>query len=133
MSMVGRQWAKFLLLTGELIDAQQAQQIGLVLTVEADDALVERARDLCSRLARLPREAVALNKRALDTFADASGEASGRRAAAAADSLTLSHSPHAKAPDGRSFAEIRVSEGLDGIKAARSAQYDTPWLAKTGH
>jgi enoyl-CoA hydratase/carnithine racemase len=126
--MVGRQWAKFLVLTGELIDATRAQQIGLVLTVEPDDELLERARELCRRLARLPREAVLLNKRTVDAIADASGDASGRLTAAARDVVTLSHSPHAKAPDGRTFAEIRGGEGMDGIKRAREAQYAGPWL-----
>ena len=128
--LIGRQWAKFLILTGETIDASTARRIGLVLTVEADDALVERARDLCSRLARLPREAVLLNKRHVDAVADASGDAAGRVAAAAHDALTLANSARAAAPDGRTFRDIIASEGVDGLKRARAAQYDGPWLAR---
>ena len=126
--VVGRQWAKFLVLTGELIDATRAQQIGLVLSVEPDDELLDRARELCRRLTRLPREAVLLNKRTVDAIADASGDASGRLTAAAREVVTLSHSAHAKAPDGRTFVEIRGQEGLDGVKRARQAQYTDPWL-----
>jgi len=128
--VVGRQWAKFLVLTGELIDARQAQEIGLVLSVEPEDELLDRARDLCWRLSRLPQQAVVLNKRAVDAVADASGEAAARIAAAARDVVTLSHSRHATAPDGRTFTEIRISEGVDGLKRARQAQYDTPWLRR---
>ena len=126
--VVGRQWAKFLVLTGELIDAEQAARIGLVLSVEAEEELVERARDLCRRLARLPRQSLLLNKRMVDAVADASGDAAGRVAAMARDVVTLSHSDHATAPDGRTFASIRRSEGVDGLKKARQAQYTGPWL-----
>jgi enoyl-CoA hydratase/carnithine racemase len=126
--VVGRQWAKFLILSGELVDAEQARQIGLVLTVEPDDLLLERARDLAQRLARLPREAALLNKRAVDAIADAAGDAAGLVAGRAHDSVTLSNSARATAPDGRTFRQILDTEGMSGMKAARAAQYDEPWL-----
>jgi enoyl-CoA hydratase/carnithine racemase len=126
--VVGRQWAKFLMFSGEMITAAQAQAIGLVLTVEPDDELLARARDLAGRLSRLPKEALLLNKRAIDAVADASGDAAGRVAAMAADAVTLANSGRAAAPDGRAFREIIASEGMDGLKAARAAQYDTTWL-----
>jgi enoyl-CoA hydratase/carnithine racemase len=125
---IGRQWAKFLMLTGENITASRACQIGLVLTVEPDDELAPRARDLARRLARLPREAVLLNRRAIDAVAEASGDAAGRAAGLAADAVTLANSGRATAPDGRSFREIIDTEGMDGLKAARAAQYDLAWL-----
>jgi enoyl-CoA hydratase/carnithine racemase len=126
--IVGRQWAKFLMFSGEEISADVARQIGLVLTVEPDDELHDRAGDLARRLARLPREAVSLNKRAIDAVADAAGDAAGREAALLADSLTLANSGRAAAPDGRTFRDIITAEGMPGLKAARAAQYDTPWL-----
>jgi len=125
---VGRQWAKFLVLTGELIDAEQACRIGLVLSVEPEEELVERAHDLCGRLARLPRQSVLLNKRMVDAVADASGDAAGRIAASAHDAVTLSQSDHATAPDGRTFVSIRQTEGVEGLKKAREDQYSGPWL-----
>ena len=78
VTTVGRQWAKFLIMTGELIDAHQARSIGLVLSVEPEEELLGRARDLCERIARLLREAVVLNKRTVDAVADASGDAAAR-------------------------------------------------------
>jgi len=126
--LVGRQWAKFLILTGELIGAQRAREIGLVLTVEAEDELVDRARELCRRLARLPVTATLLNKRAVDSIADASGEAAGRLMGAARDVITLSESPRATAPDGRTFRDIIGQEGMEGLKTARASQYDAGWL-----
>ena len=126
--LVGRQWAKFLMLTGETITARGARDIGLVLSVEPDEELHERTLELAARLARLPREAVLLNKRTVDMVADAAGDAAGRVAALAADAVTLANSGRATAPDGRTFREIIDTEGMDGIKAARAAQYATPWL-----
>jgi enoyl-CoA hydratase/carnithine racemase len=125
--IVGRQWAKFLILTGEMIGAEAARELGIVLTVEPDDELLPRARDLARRLARMPREGVALNKRAVDAVADAAG-AAGRDAALAADTATLDASSRATAPDGRTFREIVAAEGVDGLKRARVAQYEAPWL-----
>jgi enoyl-CoA hydratase/carnithine racemase len=126
--IVGRQWAKFLILTGELIDAARAREIGLVFAVEPDDEHLERARDLARRLTRLPREASLLNKRNVDAVADAAGDAAGRVVDAAHAVITLSNSARATAPDGRTFREIIDTEGVEGMKIARAAQYDTPWL-----
>lgn len=126
--IVGRQWAKFLIMTGELIDAEQARNIGLVLTVEPDDHLVERAYELARRLARMPSEALELNRQAIDAAADASGDAAGRAAARAHDALTLAAADRAAAPDGRTFRDIIDAEGMAGLKAARAAQWTEPWL-----
>ena len=120
---IGAQWAKFLMLTGESIDATRAQAIGLVLTVEP----LERSRELCRRLARMPREASALNLATIDAVADAVGEER-RQASLSHDAQTLLASPRATAPDGRSFREIIAAEGVTGLKTARAAQYDAPWL-----
>ncbi len=128
--VVGTQWAKFLIMTGEIIDADRAVSIGLVLSVEPADRLHQRALDLAERLTRLPGEALLLNKQAIDAVADASGRAAGRTAAGGYDAVTLSNSPQATAPDGRSFREIIATEGTAGLKAARAAQYESNWLAQ---
>jgi enoyl-CoA hydratase/carnithine racemase len=126
--IVGRQWAKFLILTGELLTADQARDIGLVLSVEPDDQVHERAHDLAVRIARMPRAAALLNRRAIDAVADAAGDAAGRTAARAADTVTASMAAHATAPDGRTFRSILDRDGMAGMKAARQAQYTEPWL-----
>jgi enoyl-CoA hydratase/carnithine racemase len=126
--IIGRQWAKFMILTGEPVGADQARELGLVLSVEADDELLPRARDLARRLARLPREAVARNKHAVDAVADASGDVAGRATGLACDAVTLAASGRASAPDGRTFREIITAEGVEGLKRARAQQYSQPWL-----
>lgn len=128
VGVIGRQWAKYLMLTGELLDAEQARAIGLVLTVEPSARLVERAMDLASRIARMPRVAATLNRRAIDAVADASGDAAGRHAARAHDAVTLSMAGEAIAPDGRRFRDVLDDEGMAGMKAARAAQYTEQWL-----
>ncbi len=49
--LVGRNWAKQLILTGEMIDANQAQAIGLVNEVLPAEKLMERARALAGTMA----------------------------------------------------------------------------------
>jgi enoyl-CoA hydratase/carnithine racemase len=126
--VIGRQWAKFLMLTGEGITADQAKAIGLIFTIEPDIDLFDRAHDLAKRIARMPREGASLNRKAIDAVADAAGEAAGRLAAVGHDAVTLSIAADARAPDGRSFRVILETEGMDGLKTARLAQYTEPWL-----
>ena len=126
--VIGRQWAKFLMFTGESVTATQARDLGLVLTVEPDDELLPRVLDLAGRLARMPHEGLELNRRAINAVADAAGDAEARAAAVAHDALTLSMAAHATAPDGRSFRTILDTEGMEGMKRARAAQYESNWL-----
>jgi len=128
--LVGSAWAKFLILTGELIDAERAAEIGLVLTTVPADALPERAFDLARRIARLPREGVLLNKAAVDRMTEASGGAAGRLVGRTHDALTKAMAREACAPDGRKFEEILASEGIDGVKQARNTQFEGNWLPR---
>jgi enoyl-CoA hydratase/carnithine racemase len=127
--VVGRQWAKFLIMTGESISASRAQEIGLVLTVVPDAELTVRTTELARRLARMPREGLLLNRRAVDAVADTSGDEAGRAAGLVHDTVTLSMAAHATAPDGRTFRSVIAGEGMGGLKAARADQYTDPWLA----
>ncbi len=128
--VVGSRWATFLMITGELIDARTARQIGLVLVVERDDELLDRTRDLAGRIARMPRQAVRLNRLTIDAVASAGGDPARRSAALDGDAVTLAASAGAAAPDGRSFTEIIAAEGIAGLKAARQQQYREPWLRR---
>ncbi len=126
--VVGRQWAKFLMLTGESIDAETARRIGLALAIEPDERLGDRVADLAARIARMPREAVLMNRRAIDGVWEAAGGDAARAAAVELDALTLAASERATAPDGRAFRTIIAEEGMDGLRRARAQQYDEPWL-----
>jgi enoyl-CoA hydratase/carnithine racemase len=116
------------MMTGESLTAAQARDLDIVLRVEPDDVMHERALDLGTRIARMPREGVELNRRAINAVADASGDAAGRVAALAHDTVTLSMAALATAPDGRTFRSIIETEGMRGLKAARENQFSEPWL-----
>lgn len=126
--VIGRQWAKFLMLTGEPITADQARAIGLVFDVEPDDDVHERALDLARRIALMPRDSGRSNRRAIDAVADAAGDAAARETAIVADAATLEVADGARAPDGRPFRSILDAEGVAGLKRARAAQWTQPWL-----
>ena len=55
-----------LLLTGEIVDAAAALRLGLVEEVVADDALLDRALEIATRIAALPTGAVAASKRCVN-------------------------------------------------------------------
>lgn len=128
--VIGPAWTKFLIMTGELIDARRAAEIGLVLTVEPAADLLARATDLAWRIARLPREGVLLNKVAINNVAEVTGRAAGRLVGRAHDAITKSMSSAARAPDGRTFEDILKAEGMDGLKRAREAQFRGSWLPR---
>jgi enoyl-CoA hydratase/carnithine racemase len=129
--LVGAGWAKFLMLTGELIDARRAKEIGLVLLIEPADVLVERCLDLAQRLARMPREATQLNKASINAMVDAMGRSQGTAIGRSHDVATRTMSNVARSPDGRFFEEILRSEGVGAMREARDQQYGTPWLKAT--
>jgi 2-(1,2-epoxy-1,2-dihydrophenyl)acetyl-CoA isomerase len=64
--LVGLQRAKDLAFRGELVDARQALELGLVLEVLPDDALAERVAGYARNLARKPPIALSLIKRGLN-------------------------------------------------------------------
>jgi enoyl-CoA hydratase/carnithine racemase len=130
--VIGAAWTKYLIFTGEMIDAWRAERIGLVLAVEPEALLLERAVDLAERLARMPREALHLNKACIEAVLESSGRAAGRVAGRAQDAITKTMTAIARAPDGRYFEDILRSEGMAGLKAARAGQYSTPWLPASG-
>lgn len=131
--IVGAAWAKFLILTGEIIDAITAREIGLVLTVLRHEEFQQRTLDLARRIARTPRESAVLNKASINATADAMGRHAGRLAGRAHETVTKAMARDARAPDGRRFADILANEGMDGLKRARDTQFTGPWLpSRTG-
>lgn len=64
-ALVGPTRAAELLLTGELVTADQAHEYGLVNEVVSPDELLPRARAWAERILKHPREGVIANKRAM--------------------------------------------------------------------
>ncbi len=64
--LVGMHRAKELVFLADVIDAAEAERIGLVNRVVPHDRLAQETRELAQRLTRLPPLALALSKRLLD-------------------------------------------------------------------
>ncbi|MCR6644528.1 MAG: enoyl-CoA hydratase-related protein [Terricaulis sp.] len=62
---IGATRAAELVLTGEMIDAAQAERIGLITRIAADEALMDEARALAGKIAVNPPRTVRLAKRLL--------------------------------------------------------------------
>jgi enoyl-CoA hydratase len=69
-SVVGRQWAKLLVLAGERIDAEQARELGMVQKVVPDGALIPTALELAGRIAAQAPLAVSVAKRMINRGVD---------------------------------------------------------------
>ncbi len=126
--LVGAQWAKFLALTGELIPAAKAREIGLVLEVFPDDRMMDKALDLARRVAAMPHEAVMLNRRVINGALMMMGWDQQREYSTALNTITNQMVAQARAADGRVLSEIMQNEGWKAYKAARDAAFQSNWL-----
>jgi enoyl-CoA hydratase/carnithine racemase len=61
-AVIGRHWTRWLALSADILDAEQAREIGLVQRVVPHDALLDEALALARRIAENPRLAVAVGK-----------------------------------------------------------------------
>jgi enoyl-CoA hydratase len=64
--LVGTQWAKWLAMANQRIDAERALAIGLVHEIVAGDALMERTLEFAHQLAAIDPETLALAKLTID-------------------------------------------------------------------
>jgi enoyl-CoA hydratase len=69
-SVIGRQWAKLMVLAGERIGAEQARELGMVQKVVPDDALLPAALEVAGRIAAQAPLAVAVGKRMINRGVD---------------------------------------------------------------
>jgi enoyl-CoA hydratase/carnithine racemase len=126
--LVGAQWAKFLMLTGELISARKAKEIGLVLEVFPEDRFLDKVYDLARRIAAMPHEAVILNKREVNGTLDVMGYQANKTYARSNNAVIDTMSEHARAADGRKLRAILRDEGFQAFREARDAAFKEPWL-----
>lgn len=68
--IAGPHWARWLVMAGERISAEEALRIGLVHRVYDDDSLAEGAVTFCKKLARQPYEVLGLAKLSIELAAD---------------------------------------------------------------
>ncbi|MHB1537767.1 MAG: enoyl-CoA hydratase/isomerase family protein [Solirubrobacteraceae bacterium] len=126
--LIGAQWTRFLMYTGETIDAQKAKEIGLVLEVTPDEQLLPRAHDLAHRIASMPRHQVFFSKRQTDGTLATMGRLVNEVFSLPNQAILNSLASLAQAPDGRFLLEILEQEGIAELKKARDSTHAEPWL-----
>ena len=118
--LIGQKRTRELLLTGDLIDAAEAERIGLVNRVVPADALAAEVDALADRLARTPPEVMGPTKRMLNRAMDAAGF---RLAVEAGLDLGAIINA-ADTPEQREWDAIVRRDGLKAALAWRDRRYD---------
>ena len=104
--LVGPQWAKRMMLTGDPIDGKTAERIGLVLKAVPADKLDEEVRTLAGRIANIPLELLAPHKSLINKVMGLMGHAVAQQMAF--DTVAITHHSDAR----RKFSELAEKEGL---------------------
>ncbi len=117
--LLGQKRTNELLYTGDMIDAERAEQIGLVNRVVADDQVEAEVEALVRKIAPTPLPVLRLTKIALIR----AYEAMGLRQAVAANLDLSAMLNAADAPEQREFMEIVRSQGLKAALAWRDNRY----------
>jgi len=118
--LIGQKKTRELLFTGDLIDAAEAERIGLVNRVVPADRLAAEVDGLADRLARTPPEVMGLTKRMLNRAMDAAGF---REAVEAGIDLGAIINA-ADTPEQREWDTIVRRDGLRAALAWRDRRYD---------
>ncbi len=129
--LVGAQWAKFLALTGELITAEKAKEIGLVLEVLPPRALRAKAQDLGRRIAAMPRNTMIMNRRMINAGMNASGWRAQKEAGLAFNAVANSCFADHRAWNGEKFADL-MKQDWQTYKEVRDAPFKTSWYDTEG-
>jgi len=116
--LIGQKKTRELLLTGDLIDASEAERIGLINRVVPADRLADEVDALADRLARVPPDVMAPTKLMLNRAMDAAGFAAAVELGLDLQSfINLSETS-------RAFDAIVRRDGLKAALAWRDARYD---------
>jgi len=116
--VIGQKKTRELLLTGDLIDAAEAERIGLINRVVRADRLAAEVDALADRLARVPPDVMAPTKLMLNRAMDAAGFA-----AAVEMGLDLQAFVN-MSETAREFDAIVRADGLKAALAWRDRRYD---------
>jgi enoyl-CoA hydratase len=118
--LIGQKKTRELLLTGDLIDAAEAERIGLVNRVVPADRLAAEVDGLADRLARTPPEVMRLTKRMLNRAMDAAGFRDAVQAGIDLGAIINA----ADTPEQREWDTIVRRDGLRAALAWRDRRYD---------
>ena len=118
--LIGQKKTRELLFTGDLIDAVEAERIGLINRVVPRERLAAEVDALADRLARTPPEVMGLTKRMLNRAMDAAGFRLAVEAGLDLGALVYA----ADTPEQREWDEIVRRDGLKAALAWRDRRYD---------
>ena len=118
--LIGQKRTRELLLTGDLIDADEAERIGLVNRVVPLERLTAEVDALADRLARTPPEVMAPTKRMLNRAMDAAGFRLAVEAGLDLGAIVNA----ADTPEQREWDAIVRRDGLKAALAWRDQRYD---------
>jgi len=117
---VGPQWTKRLLLTGDTVTGQEAQEIGLVVATAPSNQLDQVVLDLASRMALIGRDLLIANKRVINLGVELMGRSQLQKFSALND--VIGH----RAPEALAFSD-RIGElGLRDAVRERDRAFDSP-------
>jgi enoyl-CoA hydratase len=116
--LMGTQWTRYLLYTGDYIDGPTAASIGLALWCVPDDELEERTAALARRIAVVPRSVLAFNKAITEKALDLMGRPMLQQLAKEANAM--GH----KSPVLKTFYEAGHAGGFKAGFAAAAPQGD---------
>ncbi len=116
--LIGQKRTRELLMTGDLIDAREAERIGLVNRVVPADGLVAEVDSLADRIARVPPDVMAPTKLMLNRAMEVAGFAEAVELGLDLQSfINMSETS-------RAFAAIVRRDGLKAALAWRDERYD---------
>lgn len=126
--LIGPQWTRFLMYSGETIDAERAKQIGLVIEVIPDAELAGRVHDLAARIAAMPPLQVHFSKRQTEGTLAMMGKLNNEVFSLPQQAILNSLAGEATAPDGRRLLDVLEEEGVAGLIEARDGKHEEPWF-----
>ena len=115
--LMGPQWAKYVLLTGDKIDGKTAERIGLAMKAVPLERLEAEVDELAHRIARIPVEFLEPNKSLVNKVMDNMGYLASQQLALEASAFTH------MAPAAEEFHRIRIEKGMKAALAWRAEQY----------
>ena len=115
--LAGPQWAKRLLLTGDTIDGATAATAGFVLEAMSATDLADHVADLAARMAAVPPEVAAANKRIVNQVLELMGRTQAQPLAREAN--VDAH----RSPSAREFGRIASTDGLKAALTWQNEQF----------
>ena len=115
--LVGPQWAKYFLLTGDSVTGKQAAEIGLVLKSVPSDFLGDEVEAIASKMEKIDIELLSPNKRIVNEALELMGARTIQRIAAENDGRAH------LAPSVREFGRIAMTQGLKSALEWRDSKF----------